>query len=441
MARVGPSLQDHPPRMATTTAATRPHDPYAALRHRDFRLYLAAAMLGTIGNEMQAVAVGWELYDRTGSALDLGLVGLVQAAPVIALVLPAGHLADRLNRRRILMAAQALLVASSIGLAAASLARAPLGLIYACLGLVGIANAFSMPARSAFISQLVPLADLPSAVTWRSSGWQTAAVTGPALGGLALGAWHRPDWVYLLDAAAGLVVIGLFLAIIPRPPARSGEPFSLGSMLAGVRFVAHSDLLLAALTLDLFAVLLGGAVALLPVFARDILHAGPSGLGWLRAAPSIGAMLTAVTIAHRPPLRRAGLALLAAVAGFGLATIGFGLSRNFGLSLAMLLLTGGLDMISVVVRSTLVQLLTPDAMRGRVSAVNAVFVGMSNELGAFESGGVSYLIGPVRAVIAGGLGCLVVVGVVASRWPALLRLGSLAELQRPPDVDSARPVG
>jgi MFS family permease len=407
------------------------HDPYAVLRHRDFRFYLIAAMLGTIGNEMQAVAVGWELYDRTGSALDLGLVGLVQAAPVLLLVLPAGQLADRVSRRRIIVASQLMLLVASLGLAVVSAWRAPVGMVYGCLGLVGIANAFAMPARWAFVPQLVPLLQLPSAVTWRSSSWQVAAVTGPALGGIALAAFGRAAPVYLLDAAIGGVVVGLLATIAPRPVMRSSDPVSLGSMLAGVRFVGKNDLLLAALTLDLFAVLLGGAVALLPVFARDILQVGPTGLGWLRAAPSVGALATAVFIAHRPPLRKAGRALLAAVAGFGVATVVFGVSRSFGLSLAMLVLSGGLDMVSVVVRSTLVQLLTPDAMRGRVSAVNAVFVGMSNELGAFESGLAARFLGPVAAVVAGGFGCLAVVAFVAFRWPRLGRLGSLAELHRP----------
>jgi MFS family permease len=407
------------------------HDPYAVLRNRDLLTYLIAAMLGTIGNEMQVVAVGWELYDRTGSALDLGLVGLVQAAPVLLLVLPAGQLADRISRRHIIIAAQLMLVIASIGLAVVSAWRAPVGMVYACLGLVGVANAFAMPARWAFVPQLVPIHQLPSAVTWRSSTWQVAAVTGPALGGWALAGfgWGAP--VYLLDAALGVVVVGLLATIAPRPVVRSGDPVSLGSMLAGVRFVAGSDLLLAALTLDLFAVLLGGAVALLPVYARDILRVGPTGLGWLRAAPSFGALATAVFIAHRPPLRNAGRALLGAVAGFGVATIVFGVSHSFALSLVMLVLTGGLDMVSVVVRSTLVQVLTPDAMRGRVSAVNAVFVGMSNELGAFESGLAARLLGPIPAVVAGGVGCLVVVAAVAVRWPRLARLDSLARLARP----------
>jgi hypothetical protein len=415
----------------------RPHDPYSVLGHRDFRLYLMASMLGTVGNEMQAVAVGWELYERAGSALGLGLVGLVQAAPVLLLVLPAGHLADRVSRRRIIMAAQGTLVVASLGLALISAARAPVGLVYACLALVGVSNAFAMPARWAFVPQLVPAQDLPSAVTWRSSCWQVAAVTGPALGGLGRAAFGRAAPVYAIVAALGMVVVAMLGTIACRHATRSAEPLTWGTMLAGVRFVGRTDLLLAAMTLDLFAVLFGGAVALLPIFARDLLHVGPTGLGWLRAAPSVGALLMAVSIAHRPPLRRAGRALIGSVAGFGIATIVFGLSRSFGLSLAMLFLTGALDMVSVVVRSTLVQMLTPDAMRGRVSAVNAVFVGMSNELGAFESGLAASLIGPVAAVVAGGVGSLVVVTAVAIRWPVLARLGALAECMRPADSSRA----
>jgi hypothetical protein len=420
-----------PSKLIAEHALRAEHQPYAVLRHRDFRLYLLASMIGTVGNEMQALAVGWELYDRTGSALNLGLVGLVQALPVLVLVLPAGHLADRASRRRIIMGAQSTLALAAIGLTAVSWLRAPVGLVYGCLGLVGIANAFAMPARWAFVPQLVPPLDLPSAVAWRSSCWQVAAVTGPLVGGVALAVFRRPALVYLLNASACAVVVAMLRAIRPRPVVGPSEPLTWDSMLAGVRFVGRTELLLAAMTLDLFAVLLGGAVALLPVFARDRLHVGPAGLAWLRAAPSVGAMLTAVAIAHRPPFRRAGRALLASVAGFGIATIVFGLSRSFGLSLAMLFLTGALDMVSVVVRSTLVQVLTPDAMRGRVSAVNAVFVGMSNELGAFESGVAARLLGPVAAVVAGGAGCLLVVASVAARWPAIRRLGPLASCGRP----------
>jgi MFS family permease len=417
-----------------TTPTAPAHDPYAALRHRGFRRFLVASMLATIGTEMQAVAVGWELYERTRNPLDLGLVGLVQVLPVLLFVLPAGQLADRVPRVPILVATHAVLILASLGLAAVSAARGPVALVYACLALVGTATAFALPSRWSLVPLLVPLGDLASAVTWRSSGWQLAAVAGPALGGVALAVFGRAAPVYLLDALAGGLVVALLATLRPRPQPKATDPVSWRSLLAGVRFVGRSDLMLAALTLDLFAVLLGGAVALLPVFARDLLHVGPNGLGALRAAPSVGALVMALVLAHRPPFRHAGRALLVAVAGFGVATIVFGFSRNVGLSLFALFLTGAFDNISVVVRSTLVQLLTPDAMRGRVSAVNAVFVGMSNELGSFESGVAARLLGPVVAVVAGGVGCLAVVGSVALRWPALARLGSLSDL-KPLDPD------
>ncbi len=400
-------------------------------------------MLATIGVEMQAVAVGWELYERTNDPLDLGLVGLVQALPVLLFVLPAGQLADRVARVPILVGTHLLLILASVGLAVVSAWQGPVSLVYACLTLVGTASAFALPTRWAIVPQLVPLADLPSAVTWRSSVWQLAAVAGPALGGLALAMFHRAAPVYLMDATAGVIVVALLATLRPRPQPPSRTPVTPRSLLAGVRFVSRSDLMLAALTLDLFAVLLGGAVALLPIFARDLLDVGPNGLGVLRAAPSVGAFTMALFLAHRPPFRNAGRALLIAVAGFGVATVVFGCSRDMVVSLVALFFTGAFDNVSVVVRSTLVQMLTPDAMRGRVSAVNAVFVGMSNELGSFESGVAARLLGPVVAVIAGGFGCLVVVSAVALRWPALGRLGSLvdlAPLPMPPEESAPTPA-
>jgi MFS family permease len=439
------------------------HDPYAALRHRNFRRFLAANVLSTIGVEMQGVAVGWELYERTGSAMALGLVGLVQALPVLLLALPAGQLADRVSRKGIVLATQAALVAASLGLAAVSHARGPIGLVYGCLALIGVAGAFSFPARWALLPQLVPEAAFSNAVTWRSSAWQVAAVAGPGLGGMALAlgqgaraplpmtwpaaaggagvaavidpatSWlasadgHSAALVYLIDAALGVLVIGIVASLSRQPRPRVAEPFSWESLLAGVRFVWQTKLILATITLDMFAVLLGGAVTLLPIYAKDILRVGPGGLGWLRAAPSLGAVTMAVTLAHRPPLRRAGRTLIVAVIGFGVATIVFGLSRSYWLSLLMLFLTGAFDNISVVIRATLIQVLTPDAMRGRVSAVNSIFIGMSNELGGFESGLAARFLGAVAAVVAGGIGTILVVLGVAATWPQVGRLGALAD--------------
>jgi MFS family permease len=406
------------------------HDPYAALRVRDFRRFLVGNLIATVGTQMQTVAVGWELYERTRSPLALGGVGLVQVLPVIALTLPAGHVADRFERRRVLMAALALLALASLGLAAASALHAGVFWYYACLLVAGIARAFQGPAKEALAPQLVPRALYANSSTWRSSSWQLASVVGPAAGGAVIALTRGAVAAYALDAVAALAFL-LLLAAIARPaftPATRSA--TLESLVAGVRFVARTKVLLAAITLDLFAVLLGGATALLPIFARDVLHVGPTGLGWLLAAPSVGALLMALTLAHRPPMRRAGRALVVAVIGFGAATIVFGLSRSFWLSLAALFLTGAFDNVSVVVRSTLLQLLTPDEMRGRVGAVNSLFIGGSNELGGFESGAVAQFAGPVASVVLGGVGTILVVLTVARAWPEIARLGALNETLR-----------
>jgi len=401
------------------------HDPYAALRHRDYRHLLAGSVLASIGSEAQAVAVGWELYQRTGSPSALGLVGLVQFLPVLLLSLPAGQAADRYSRKGLMMAAQGTAMLASLGLAALSLLEGPIPLIYVCLLVAGCARAFSAPARWSLVPLVVPESLLANAVTWNSSGWQIAAVTGPALGGLLIALAGRAAEAYLLAAACALTCAGLVATIRPRPAERTSEAPSLASLLAGVRFVLRTELILATITLDLFAVLLGGATALLPIFAKDVLEVGPVGLGWLRAAPALGALAMAITMAHRPPLARAGRALLLAVAGFGAMMVVFGLSRNFLLSFVALAVAGALDNISVVVRGTLVQVLTPDAMRGRVSAVNAVFVSSSNELGGFESGMTADWFGAVASVVGGGVGTILVVLAVMHRWPSVLRLGRL----------------
>jgi MFS family permease len=405
------------------------HDPYGALRHRDYRLLLAGSVLANVGTEMLAVAVGWELYERTESAAALGLVGLVQFLPVLLLSLPAGQAADRVSRQAMLAAAQSLMALASLGLALLSLVQGPVALAYVCLLLVGIGRAFSAPARWSLMPQVVPAGQLANAVTWNSSGWQVAAVTGPTLAGLVIAIAGYPAMVYVLSAGASLACAGLVLQMRPASSPRRAEPPSLRSFLAGVRFVWQTKLILATITLDLFAVLLGGATALLPMFARDILGVGSVGLGWLRAAPSLGALLMAIGLTHRPPLQHAGRSLLWAVTGFGLATIVFGLSTNFVLSFAMLALTGALDNISIVVRGTLVYALTPESMRGRVTAVNAVFVGSSNELGAFESGMTAEWFGPVLSVVGGGIGTLLVVLWVLWCWPQVLRLGALHRIE------------
>lgn len=377
---------------------------------------------------MVNVAIGWELYERTGSALALGGIGLVQVIPIIVLSLPAGHLVDRFNRKHIVIAAQALLILASLGLMELSLTHGSLLLIYGCLLLIGIAVAFNSPASSTLIPQIVPESIFENAATWESSAWQLAAVLGPTLGGFVIALFHSATLVYGLNAGTALTFAILVLMIRgERSVERSGEITTLGSLLEGLQFLRSTQVILAAITLDLFAVLLGGATSLLPIYARDILHVGPTGLGWLRAAPSIGAVCISFFIAHAPPFKKAGRILLCSVAGFGIATFIFGVSRSFWLSLLMLLILGALDSISVVIRSTLLLTRTPDALRGRISAVNYIFVGASNELGGFESGLVAQLFGPIAAVAGGGIGTVLVVLFVALLWPEMRRLGALSE--------------
>src|SRR5215470_14490666 len=325
--------------------------------------------------------------------------------------MPAGQVADRSDRRKILMSATALAVIASLGLAAVGmLASVSVILIYACLFLNGIARAFQGPARSSLMPQLVPEQIFGNAVSWYVSGFELSSMTGPAIAGL------------------GNVIYLVMLATLTRrsyAAESKDSQASLRTLVAGFRYVWNTRLLLGAMSLDLFAVLFGGAVALLPVYAKDILAVGPAGFGALQAAPSLGAITMAMLTTHLPPFKKAGRALLWAVAGFGVATIVFGFSRNFWLSLAMLFLTGAFDNISVVVRQTLATLLTPDEMRGRVSAVNGMFISASNELGRFESGGVAALLGPIFSVVSGGVGALVVVATVALSSPQLRRFGRL----------------
>lgn len=416
---------------APTPELTTPapaHDPYAALRFRDFRLLASGRFAATMGEQMLNVAIGYELYARTHEPLALGLVGLVQVLPVLLLSLPAGHIADIGDRKRIALVAQVGLGAAALGLAALSAAHGPLPAFYACLLLIGIANAFASPAETALLPRTVPPEAFTNAASWSSSSWQLAAVVGPALGGVVIGLGGVAAPVYLFEALACVAFVLLLLPLRDAPataPAGGREPM-LRSLAAGLRYLFSTKVILGAITLDLFAVLLGGAVTLLPIYALDILHVGPQGLGWLRAAPSVGAVTMALLTAHLPPFRRAGRTLLLAVAGFGAATIVFGLSRSFPLSLAMLVLLGALDNISVVLRSTLLLLRTPDEMRGRLAAVNSVFVSASNELGGFESGVAASLFGPVAAVVGGGIGTILVVLAVARAWPELRTLGRLA---------------
>ena len=437
----------------------RAHDPYAAFRFGDFSLFTGGNLLSITGRLMLAVAVEWELYARTHSATALGLVGLVIAVPVVTLSLPAGHLADRFSRKRIILVSQVFSAMTSAALAIVSWKHlsipqlpvlrggnrvltaiaavferhhpafhfndASIPLIYLLLFIGASARTFSWAARSSFFPTLVPRDAFANAVTWNNSIFQIGSVVGPALSGLLV-AYIGFPFVYLLDA---LFAFAFFLLVLPIRRSRQSrdqtEASTWKSLMAGLRFVFRRKVILATITLDLFAVLLGGVTALLPIFADQILHCGPVGLGWMRAMPAVGAFSTALAVAHLPPMKQAGRALLWCVTGFGIATILFGLSKIFWLSLGLLCLVGAFDSVSVIIRGSIVQLVTPDEMRGRVSSVNNIFIGTSNEFGALESGLTAALFGPVLSVVAGGIGTILVVLTVALRWPETRRIGTL----------------
>jgi MFS family permease len=384
--------------------------------------YFASRMCGVIALQMQSVAVGWDVYAATHRPLDLGFVGLAQFAPALLLSLVAGHTADRFDRKRILAVCYV-----GIGLLAAGLfflePTAGVAPLYALLVLLGCARAFAAPAGQAFLPDLVPKEELARVVAQGSSVFQVGLVIGPALGGVAYGAIGRRT--YLVCAVLALAA-AVLVSLIRAPRAKRAPPSARAAALfAGVRYVRENKVVLGAISLDLFAVLLSGAVALLPIFARDILMAGPWGLGALRSAPAIGAALTGLALARFPIRRSAGKVMLVCVAIFGLATILFGLSRSLALSLVALAVTGAADMVSMVVRGTLVQLATPEEMRGRVSAVNAVFIGASNELGELESGLTAAWLGVVPSVVLGGVGTIVVTAIWALAFRDLARVDRL----------------
>jgi MFS family permease len=407
------------------TAAS--HDPYAALRIPNFRWFIVSLLTMNVATQLQAVVVAWQIYALTHDPLSLGLIGLAEAIPFIGFALPAGHVADRSRRLAIARIALAALLVCSVTLLGFTIRPglvnpARVWPLYLVIFLSGIARSFLQPARTALSAEVVPRALYPNAVTWRSSTWQLAAVLGPALGGLIYG-FGTATAAYAVDAGLMLVAL-LSIARIdhaPKAPPPSDDSV-FQSLAGGVRFVRRQPVVLGALALDLFSVLFGGATALLPVFADQILQVGPKGLGVLRAAPAAGAVVMSLVLAHRPPLRRAGRTLFVSVACFGLSMIGFGLSRSFPLSLGLLVASGMVDTVSVVVRSTLLQVLTPDHLQGRVSSVNAIFIGSSNEIGAFESGVAAKLLGTVTSVVLGGMATLAVVAVTALRVPELRRL-------------------
>jgi MFS family permease len=403
-------------------------DSFAAFRHPGVLRFAFGRLCSAMATNIVSVAVGWQLYERTHSAFALGLTGLVELVPVLLLFLPAGTLADRMPRRTLAIGAHLLMASCAAALAGLTLLEGPIWLYYVVLAFTGVAMAFRAPSVGPMLPALVPKEDFGNANAWFSSTFELAAMAGPALGG-ALIAWFTNATVaFGVACAAHLGFVAVLASLPAHPPAHSGRAVHLGDMLAGLRFVFSAKVFLAAITLDLFGVLFGGATALLPIFAKDILYAGPVGLGWLRAAPALGAFSMALLQTRLPPWKRPGHTLLSTVVGFGLATVGFGLSKSFVLSFVMLFFIGLFDNVSVVIRSTLEQALTPDAMRGRVSSINHVFIGLSNELGSFESGSTAALFGAVGSVVGGGLGTLLVVLLVVVAWPQLRALAPLHTL-------------
>jgi MFS family permease len=456
------NLPDEPVGPSAPASASAGHDgarqgAYAVLRNADFTRYLGGRFVASLGQQMLVVAIDWELYQRTHSALALAMVGLSLMAPMILFTVPAGHFADTFNRKKIILIATLLLTLASVALALASACLFPVGWIYFFLFVIGAARTFLWPASAAFVTGLVPLDQLARAITFNSGAFQASSVAGPAAFGVVLAltpgavALNSAWPVYALNALASLVCFALIVPIKHEHKVKPVEPVSLKILAEGFRFVFENKIILGTITLDLFAVLLGGAVTILPMFANDIYHTGPGGLGWLRNAMAVGSVLCALVIAHRPPLQKAGSAMLWAVAIFGLATILFGLANTdcfgrwlslpqaawFWIAFTLLAIAGAVDNISVVVRHTLVQILTPDEKRGRVSAVNSLFIGTSNELGGFRSGIVAYLFttptilgsahatGAIISTVSGGIGTILVVLAVAWIWPEIRRYGKL----------------
>lgn len=409
-----------------TTAAVL--SPMSVLRHRPFAFFWCARVLTTMARQMQAVAVGWLVYDLTHSALALGLVGLVQFVPTVLLALAVGHVADRYDRRLVLRVSQTV-----AGLAAATLALGSVGgwltrdVIFVAIFVIGAARAFEAPTLHAIVPGLVPPELFSRAIALSASAHQTAVIVGPAIGGLI---YLAGPTVAFATCSAFFILASVFVALIriERPPAKR-EPLNIETLFAGVAFIRKHPALFGAISLDLFAMLLGGATALLPIYARDILMIGPWGLGLLRSAPAVGAISASVFLARHPLERRVGWIMFAAVASFGCATIVFAVSMSFWLSLAALAVLGASDSVSVVIRQSLVQLETPDGMRGRVSAVHSLFVGTSNTLGEFESGVTAAWFGTVPAVLIGGIGTLLVVLLWVRLFPELTRFKSLAARQ------------
>lgn len=411
------------------TPERAPRDGFAAFRHPGVVRFALGRFFSAMATTSLSVAVGWQLYEKTNSPWSLGLVGLVEIIPIVGLALPAGVAADRFPRRRVAIVSHLTLALCAAALMVLSALGGPTSLFYAVLFVTGVGMAFRGPSVGAMLPQLVPTKDFANAAAWFSSTFELASVSGPAVAGFLIAAVDGAQLAFAFACAAHLVFVAVLLSIPARPAAMTGKRQGFSDLLAGLRFVFRTKVFLAAITLDLFAVLLGGAVALLPIYAKDVLHVGPVGLGWLRAAPALGALLTALLQTRLPPWKRPGRVLLFTVAGFGISTIVFGLSTVMWLSFAALFFSGVFDNVSVVIRSTLEQSLTPDSMRGRVSAIHYVFIGMSNELGSFESGATAALVGPVLSVVGGGVGTLLVVALVALAFPQLRSLPPLHQLK------------
>ena len=406
----------------------RKHDAYAVLKVRDFRLFLTFRFFTTIAFQMQSIIVGWQMYELTKDPLALGLIGLAEALPYIAVALFAGHAADRYNRKSIIVWFTLLFLVGTLSLFLFTIHS--LGIIaalwvvpiYFVVAVSGISRAFLYPSIIALMSQLVPRELYTNSSTWNSTIWHIGAITGPAIGGLVYGFFGvRIAYLSVLFfLILALTILG-FVKNRPAPPPVEGETL-IQRLSSGLKFVFNNQILLGAMSLDMFAVLFGGAVAMLPIFAAEVLKVGPQGLGFLRAAPMVGAVMMSVALAYRPPMVHAGRNLMIGIAGFGLSIILFALSKNFYLSLGLLMLSGMFDNISVIIRSTAMQLLTPDEMRGRVASVNSIFIGSSNEIGSFESGLAARLMGLIPSVIFGGAMTLMIVGVTTKMAPMLRRL-------------------
>lgn len=404
------------------------HDAYAVLKIRDYRLFITVRFFTTIAFQMQGLIVAWQVYELTRDPLQLGLIGLAEALPFIAVALYAGHVADLHNRKRVILLFILLFFLGTMILLAftqwSTFLYALFGIlpIYIVVAFSGISRAFIYPSVMAFMAQLVPRHLYANASTWNSTVWHIAAITGPAIGGLVYG-FFGARIAYLSVVFFVVVSIVLLSAVknYPVPPVTDKETL-YHRLATGIRFVFRNQVLLGSMTLDMFAVLFGGAVAMLPVFAAEVLHVGPQGLGFLRAAPMAGAVIMSLALAYRPPAKRAGRWLFVAVTGFGLSIICFAISKNFYLSLFLLMLSGMFDNISVIIRATAMQLITPDEMRGRVASVNSIFVGSSNEIGSFESGVAAKIMGLVPSVIFGGAMTVIVAGVTSKITPMLRRL-------------------